>query len=77
MSRPHARSRPHPAARPCRGLMKRVGGGWGAARSGGRGRRNALGDEVKTRLRAEWAKLGEWNGGPGGISFAGATGLDL
>ena len=40
-------------------------------------RGNALGDEVTARLRAEWAKLGKWSGGPAGISFAGATGLDL
>ena len=48
-------------------------GGGGSA--GGRG--NALGDEVKTRLRAEWAKLGEWSYGPDDIYPAGATGLGL
>ena len=52
-------------------LTGRGGGG----SSGGRG--NALGDEVKTRLRAEWAKLGEWDGGPRNIWPAGATGLSL
>ena len=52
-------------------LTGRGGGG----SSGGRS--NALGDEVTTRLRAEWEKLGEWSSGPMDIYPAGATGLAL
>ena len=40
-----------------------------------RGRSNALGDEVTARLRAEWAKLGEWK--PEGSDIARWTGLAL
>ena len=65
MSRPYAP--PRPAAAP--------DGGRGGGSSGGRD--NALGDEVTARLRAEWAKLGEWNRGPEDIYPAGATGLGL